>query len=86
MENHGPLSLSVDTIDLLIKVTELLEAVQSRGIAHLDIKPENILVQKVNGCWDAKLIDFGSARQVGPGGQCLEARQDWEPRDTLHQR
>ncbi len=38
-----------------------LQAAHVRDILHRDVKPANILVRKVNGCWQLKLIDFGLA-------------------------
>ncbi len=47
---------------LIAPVFDALEAVHAEGIVHRDVKPANIML-----CRDGtvKLIDFGSARQIG---------------------
>lgn len=45
--------------DLAIQVLRALSYLHNRGIYHLDIKPQNILVQEKNGKLQAKIIDFG---------------------------
>ena len=35
------------------------------GVSHLDLKPSNILLTKVNGAMVCKVADFGFAMQVG---------------------
>jgi len=42
-----------------------LQFIHSRGIAHLDISPENVLIDQAN---NAKIIDFGMARLLPPDG------------------
>ncbi|HEY9843666.1 MAG TPA: protein kinase [Candidatus Obscuribacterales bacterium] len=50
-------------LDLIDQIADALEHIHARGIVHLDIKPENILV--VNDGQTAKLLDFGIARIEG---------------------
>ena len=48
---------------------ELVDAVaylHQMGIAHLDLKPENVLLKMMRRTPDVRLVDFGSARFVGP--------------------
>ena len=57
----APLSASNVTLSVLAEVAETLEALASEGIAHLDVKPENILVTTSGR---ACLLDLGLARRT----------------------
>eukprot|EP01090_Pellita_catalonica_P015717 TRINITY_DN4307_c0_g1_i1.p1 TRINITY_DN4307_c0_g1~~TRINITY_DN4307_c0_g1_i1.p1 ORF type:complete len:444 (-),score=81.69 TRINITY_DN4307_c0_g1_i1:1204-2535(-) len=43
-----------------------LEHIHSKGVMHRDFKPENILF---NEDWHIKVIDFGTAKNIGAGGK-----------------
>ncbi|MCX8082967.1 MAG: serine/threonine protein kinase [bacterium] len=49
-------------IRLFIKLVETVGYIHKKGIIHNDIKPENIIIGKVNGI--LKLTDFGYAEKV----------------------
>ncbi|WP_295362942.1 serine/threonine-protein kinase [uncultured Pseudoramibacter sp.] len=63
--------VSEDTVLLWMQdVAKIIEAVHNEGFLHLDIKPDNIIIQ---GDGKAKLIDFGVAQKLekrsdGAGG------------------
>lgn len=38
-----------------------------RNIAHLDLKPQNLLLSEPNSCDDIKLCDFGISKVLEPG-------------------
>jgi serine/threonine protein kinase len=59
---HGPLDRR-QVARIVRAVGAALSAAHTAGIAHLDLKPENIMVQRVgDGTETIKLIDFGIAR------------------------
>lgn len=58
--DDGPLNSS-EGAQLATQLLSALALVHERGIAHVDVKPENVLV--CNG--RAVLLDFGSARPIG---------------------
>ncbi|KAL2652408.1 hypothetical protein R1flu_020536 [Riccia fluitans] len=60
MRTGGNLSMEKSLIDMLWQITQALAAVQACGLAHLDVKPDNIYF--VNGTY--KLGDFGRATRL----------------------
>jgi serine/threonine protein kinase len=48
---------------LCLNLFEGLACLHERGIAHRDIKPDNILIDPNTGA--VKVCDFGSAKQLG---------------------
>lgn len=49
-------------IELLSGVASALDFAHARGVLHLDVKPQNVLVEGERHAW---LADFGLTRQVG---------------------
>jgi serine/threonine protein kinase len=55
-----------DVLDYLPQVGEALQHAHESGVVHLDVKPENILVDSRNR---VRLVDFGLAKWLGPARQ-----------------
>jgi len=51
-----------DRIPVLQQMCEGLGHAHERGLVHRDIKPQNLLIRKADGC--LKIVDFGIARAV----------------------
>ncbi|MFO0594903.1 MAG: serine/threonine-protein kinase [Myxococcaceae bacterium] len=60
--------LSVERCErLLMQLAQGLAAIHAKGIVHRDLKPENVIVtQAADGFEQARLLDFGIARLMGP--------------------
>jgi eukaryotic-like serine/threonine-protein kinase len=67
LRRRGILSIE-QSLTIAIHVCAALEYVHSQGIAHLDLKPENVIVASDN---QIKLIDFGIARDLRRGWPAL---------------
>ncbi len=62
----GALPLGV-VLEFAIQITRGLEEAHEAGIIHRDIKPANIfIVRKQQGSQQAKILDFGLAKQARP--------------------
>jgi serine/threonine protein kinase len=51
---------------LLIQLAQGLAAIHEKGIVHRDLKPENVMLTRVPGGEQARLLDFGIARIAQP--------------------
>ncbi|OQR70755.1 serine/threonine-protein kinase-like [Tropilaelaps mercedesae] len=58
--------------ELLLQIAEGLAFLHSQHIAHLDIKPANLLLASAWPQVDAKLCDFGISRLILPGEEIHE--------------
>jgi len=58
------------TAEILLPICEALHEAHLAGIVHRDLKPENIFIEAPSGA--TRLLDFGVARSVDPGGASAE--------------
>lgn len=61
---NGKALIEKEVTNYLVQLLDALDALHSQGIWHLDIKPNNIIVED-NGC--VKLIDLGASKQMDVG-------------------
>ncbi len=73
-------------LEIAKPVCSALNAAHQAGLVHLDIKPSNIFLAKIDGREMVKLIDFGIAALTGKGDQpstgndsILGAPEYWSP-------
>mmetsp|Transcript_9002 Transcript_9002/g.15352 ORF Transcript_9002/g.15352 Transcript_9002/m.15352 type:complete len:804 (+) Transcript_9002:196-2607(+) len=55
-----------DTSRVLRKIVSALAHIHSKGVAHCDLKPENLIYTSGEDSAELKIIDFGLAHFVGP--------------------
>jgi serine/threonine-protein kinase len=66
LADNGPLSLA-EALPILRAIAKALDAAHAKGIAHRDMKPENIfLARDPDGTRFPKLLDFGIAKLLAP--------------------
>lgn len=49
-------------IDILMQICEGLKFAHNQKVIHRDLKPSNIVVEKKNGRFNTKIVDFGLAK------------------------
>lgn len=78
-----------DICGLLLDTGHGLEAIHQEGIAHGDLKPDNILIFESGGRWCAKLCDFGlsATENAGHTSSTVEYRgtPGWRPPEYYRQ-
>ena len=68
-----------ERLEIFLKVCSAVEVAHHSHVIHRDLKPSNILI---NADGAVKLLDFGIAKLVNPGQDCLEITAAGEERLT----
>jgi len=55
-----------DRATLFLQVCEAIQHAHQKGVIHRDVKPSNVLVQRIDGRSVVKVIDFGIAKAIDP--------------------
>lgn len=61
LQDEGPIPLSTG-LPILTQIARGLQALHDVNIAHRDLKPDNVLLQKTGEGFHAKIADFGISR------------------------
>ncbi len=64
---RGPLAPAM-AVALTIPIVEALAYAHRRGVIHRDLKPANVLLERSDGSFAPKLVDFGIAVRAADGG------------------
>lgn len=72
-----------DRVRIVVMACKALAHAHSRGVLHLDIKPENILVGEEGGEFRVSLIDFGIGKRSSSLGEQITQTQDGRVLGTL---
>jgi serine/threonine-protein kinase len=66
-KQKGPLAVA-DSVEYVLQACEALVEAHASGIVHRDLKPQNMFVtRRLNGTPLVKVLDFGIAKEFGPG-------------------
>ena len=76
VQNQGGMLSVQETFSILRPVMDALSKVHAAGLIHRDISPDNIMMLPRGG---AKLLDFGSVRDMGDAGMGKGITKSTEP-------
>jgi serine/threonine protein kinase len=72
LEKRGFKLAESKAAEIVYKLSSAIYYLHTYGIAHRDIKLENILMTDDTDNGDIRLVDFGLSKIIGPGEYCTE--------------
>ena len=87
LESHHDLGRD-EYLQILVQLCDVLNYIHTNGIVHLDIKAENVLVERNFSAGGIKLADFGLAHSMAGSSRRYVVNPDitWMPKSLAEQR
>ncbi len=73
LTRHGRVPVET-AVEIACQILDGLSHAHKNNVVHRDIKPSNIMLERtISGGWTVKIIDFGTAKEIGQEGALTRA-------------